>query len=580
MAYNFAIYGNFPFNEWMQVMWHGLKMDFSVTGYFTVIPALALIVSVWVNAKWIKYVLQWYGTILIAIVSFLILSDAVLYSFWGFHLDSTVLIYLRTPKEAMASLTGWQIAAFIIAYVGYFLFCFWAYKRIVSNPAAKLPETKWYVSFVFLILLGLLIIPIRGGFTASTMNVGQVYFSNNNSLNHAAVNPVFNLMYSLSKDEDYAQQYHFMDDTQAERLFAQMQYTSLSDSITQLITKEPLPNVIFIVLESFSASACEALGGVPNVMPNMSRLYNEGIAFTHAYANSYRTDRGLVSIFSAYPGQPVSSIMVYPHKVESLPSISKTLQQHGYDTELFYGGDIDFTNMRGYFLSCGIEQITSDKDFPLKERMSKWGAPDHFVFQRMLQELEKPQKEPFFKVLLTLSSHEPFEVPFNKFEDPFLNAIAYTDSCFGSFIDQLKASPYWDNTLVVCVPDHAAFYPRNIGNESVQRYHIPMLMLGGVVQPRVVSSVCSQIDLAATIMYQLGLPHDQFIFSKNALNPNGSHFAFYAFSDGFGYVTATDTAIYDHATDTNILLQGVNPDSAMLKGKAFLQYLYQDFSKR
>ena len=68
------------------------------------------------------------------------------------------------------------------------------------------------------------------------------------------------------------------------------------------------------------------MGGQPNVAVNMDKFGKEGVLFTNFYANSFRTDRGLASIISGYPGQPSTSIMKYPEKTDGLPSIPRSLK--------------------------------------------------------------------------------------------------------------------------------------------------------------------------------------------------------------------------------------------------------------
>jgi phosphoglycerol transferase MdoB-like AlkP superfamily enzyme len=336
-------------------------------------------------------------------------------------------------------------------------------------------------------------------------------------------------------------------------------------------------------LESFGAVIAEPLDGKKGVAPNLTEFCEEGILFDHFYSNSFRTDRGLVSVLSGYPAQAAASIMKYPQKTQTLPAIPKTLGRNGYSRELFYGGDIDFTNMRSYFFGCcEMEQITSDVDFPLKDRMTKWGAPDHVVIDAFAERLQNPHlPQPFFKMALTLSSHEPFEVPFHKFDDPFLNSIAYTDSCLGDFVEKFKKTPYWNNTLIILVPDHGPGYPRNIEIFNPKRYRIPMIWLGGAVkQPAVIHPVGSQMDLAATLLSQLNMKHDDFIFSKNMLNPASPHFAFYNFVNGFGWVDSTGNVVYDHDAGKVTVCNSPDADSLIVKGKAYSQYLYRDLDKR
>ena len=430
-----------------------------------------------------------------------------------------------------------------------------------------------------LLLTGILVIPIRGGFDVSTMNTGEVYFSNNMELNHAAINPVFSLVESLTLEQHFDKQYRFMDAAQAKKQFAELVDKPASKDIPSLFRVEH-PNVVFVVLESFMSKDLESLGGLPGIAVRMNGLCKEGVIFTNFYANSFRTDRGLVSIFSGYPGQPTTSIMKYTRKCQSLPSIPKTLKKAGYNLEYYYGGDVDFTNMRSYLVSMGIDKIISDKDFLLKDRMNKWGVPDHLVFNWIISDLARDQKEPFMKIILTLSSHEPFEVPFHKLKNPYLNSVAYTDSCLGQFIDRFRQTRYWKNSIVVLVPDHAMRYPENLDIRSRERHQIPLLIIGGAVKtPMIIDAYASQIDIATTLLSQLNLPHEDFRFSKNILNPASPHFGYFTYPNGFGMLTPQNQYIFDCESKTTFMNAG-HKDENKKKAEAFLQTLYDDMEKR
>lgn len=258
------------------------------------------------------------------------------------------------------------------------------------------------------------------------------------------------------------------------------------------------------------------------------------------------------------------------------------MKKAGYDLQYYYGGDIDFTNTRSFLMGAGIENIVSDQDFPLMERLSKFGAHDHILFNRVLSDMraQKP-KEPFFKVVQTSSSHEPFDVPYQRLEDVRANSFAYADSCVGDFIRQFKEMPEWGNTVVVLVADHQGFYPRGIENHDPRRYQIPLLFIGGAVKsPQKIATYGSQIDLAATLLGQLGIAHDEFMFSKNMLNPASPHFAFFAHPNLFGMITEENEAVFDCESSTVILDKGSKPGMNVPKGKAYLQKLYDDIASR
>jgi len=582
MLFYHDLFHGCSFMDYLLVIWHGLPLDASISGYLTILPGLFLIASLWLNSSITKWTLKIYYAIVAVVMGLIFVSDMILYKYWGFRLDSTPLFYLKTPKDAFASADLITIFLGLLAVVVIIstLFFLFHYILIKSGGKIKKPFYRSKTTIVLLLLTGFLFIPIRGGFSVSTMNVGWAYFSDKMELNHAAINPCFSLMESLSREQSFEDQYRFMKADEAAREFVKMKDQAPADSIPSLFTTKK-PNVIIVVLESFMSKIVQPLGGLPDVAPNMNAFCNEGILFTNFYANSFRTDRGLVSILSGYPAQPTTSIMKYPQRSQSLPSISKSLKKAGYNTEHYYGGDANFTNMRSFLLSQGYDRIISDNDFPLKERMSKWGAPDQYLFNRASADFSGVQKEPFFKSIQTSSSHEPFDVPSHKFKDPYLNSVFYADSCLGKFIDQYKKTKYWKNTVIVLVPDHAMHYPAYINNHNVERYQIPLIIIGGAVkQPLKVDTYASQIDIAATILYQLGLPHNEFTFSKNILNPSSPHFGYFTYPNGFGMTTKKNQLIFDCEANKVVLDRGYNKGANLKPAKAYLQSLYDDLSKR
>lgn len=566
--------------EVIDILRHGLSLDMSVSGYLTVIPMLLLIASIWIKPSSLKKFFDGYFFIILLILAIATVVDVVLYSYWGFHFDSTIFLYLQKPKEAFASASvlesaigvSGSILLFIIFYTGYIF----TLKKIFNNLSQIHLKTVGFI--VLFLLTGALFLPIRGGVTVSTMNIGHAYFSERMFLNHAAINPTFNLLYSFSKSENFASQYQFYTKDQAESLFEQLNKQPLNDSIPQLL-KTDRPNIILCMLESFSYDA--ATDSI--TAPNMHRFSKEGVLFKNFYANSFRTDRGIVSILSGYPSQPTVAILKYPQKTATLPTIPKSLKQAGYENQsMYYGGDINFANMRSYFIgACGIEDIISDSDFPIKERLTKWGVPDKYLLERVYTDLtQKQQNTPFFKTLLTLSSHEPFDVPTNKFDEPFLNSINYTDEHLGEFVSCLKSNGLWDNTLIIFLADHAMQkYPQGFGNSDQIRFHIPMIWIGGAIrQPSVITDYGSQNDLAATLLSQLNINHADYKFSKDMLNPQSRKFAFYSFVNGFSMIDSTGIFTFDN--DQEKVLKQTGNKEMEKEAKAFFQMTYIDLGSR
>jgi phosphoglycerol transferase MdoB-like AlkP superfamily enzyme len=614
VLYYKSLYADTTGTDIFRIIWHGLPLDLALAGYLTVIPALLFIFSVWTLSKFLHKLWNIYFLIIVILLSIIFVVDLVLYEYWGFRLDATPLFYFfSSPKDAIASVSWGVVIVGLLAMLLFasllYAFAFFMQRKIWSS--LKLPYYRMMVSGGLFIAIGLLFIPIRGGFTVSTMNTGKVYFSTNQRLNHAAINPAFSLMESLAKQEDFGNQYRFLKASQVNDLMKNLVDPSVLDSTAVVpdslrthLFKISRPNILLVIMESFSSKLMTSLGGEPNIAVHLDSLAKEGILFTNFYANSFRTDRGLVAVLSGYPAQPTTSIMKYPHKTQSLPAIAQCLKNVGYHTKYYYGGDADFTNMRSFLMSSGFNQIICDEDFPVSERLSKWGVHDHLVFNRLFQDLKAEVStkgegvihdnhtevtrdgivnpiRPFFKVLQTSSSHEPFEVPYRRLANDRLNAFAYTDSCVGDFVKRFKKLPQWKNTVIILVPDHLGAYPEHINNLTVERYQIPLLMIGGAVRsPKHISVYGSQHDIAATLLAQLGLSHHQFTFSKDLLNPAAPHFAFFTIPDAFGMVTPEDRLIFDCGAGKIAVDDGERKRKNLLSGEAYLQKIYDDIAKR
>ena len=582
MLYNGAIEKGFGFTDFLHVMVHGASLDAATAGYLTAFPFLLVLISIWFRKFPLKKILYGYYILAAALISIIFVVDMALYTFWGFKLDASVFLYIDSPKEALASVSVGFILLRVLAILLLIALNSWVLLKI--TPSVLNATRKRIAGTAGMLLLGgVLFIIIRGGVTESTSNIGQVYFSNEPFLNHSAVNPDFSLLSSMGKSQDFASEFNFFDEEKRAALFDGLYPTTDGDSIIQVLNTKR-PNILIILMEGFGGAFVEPLGGLPDVTPHFNRLSKEGVFFTNCYANSFRTDRGTVCTFSGYLGLPTASVMKIPAKSRTLPAIAEGLSKAGYKTDFLYGGDINFTNMKSYLLSTGYQRLTANTDFSLAEQTSNaWGVNDDITFEYLYNQLRNRKEEgPWHTAFLTLSSHEPFEVPYHRLEDKIPNAFAYTDECLGKFIDRLKQTPAWKDLLVICLPDHGFYYPREGSNAMPRFYHIPLLWLGGAVkQPMQVDKIMNQTDLAATLLGQLGLEHTAFTFSRNVLGSDYKYpFAFYSFNNGFSFRDSTGVTVFDNNSGSILFDEPEADESRLDKGKAILQTVYDDLGNR
>lgn len=595
------------FTELPAVIWHGLPLDLSMAGYLSVIPGFLSIAVVWLKRELVKPIMNIYFIIASLFITCSFLLNASLYPYWKYPLDSTPLFYFFTsPADAIASVSIWQVILSIVILIvltigvwftlrmrgekrqqySRYSYGYGGFGSGKRNRFDDFDRHRGRTSIILLLLTGLLFLPIRGGITVSTMNTGQAYFSQNAYLNHSAVNPLFSLLESITHQEDFASQYRFMKDKEADKIFATM--TSTSDENTypllnEATFKKGTPDILIVIMESFASDIMPSMGSYKDVAVCLDSIAQQSILFTRFYANSFRTDRGMVSILSGYPAQPTTSIMRYPRKTSQLPSIARNLAKYkNYKTTYYYGGDADFCNMRSYLVSQGYQHIISDANFPIEDKLSKWGVPDHILAARMMEDIKAQQNEkrPMLRILQTSSSHEPFEVPYHRLKDKRLNAFAYTDSVMGAIVREYRKLPRWKNTLIVFVPDHVGGYKENLNDHDRSRYQIPLILAGGAIsRPMKVGIIGSQHDIAATLLGQLGVEHREFTFSKNMMSDSTPKFAFFAVNDAFGIVSEENSLIYDNRAKQIVYDKGEKGFN-LKRGQAYLQKLYDDLAKK
>lgn len=579
MLYNSTLGQDVSWIDYFRVMYHGISLDAATAGYLVILPFVLVLISIWLKRFPLRRLLMGYYVLISLLIAVIFVVDMGLYPFWKFKLDASIFLYIDSPKNALASVSvGFILVRVAVMILLAGLITWGLYKITPSHLPVAVRKITGTIGM--LLLGGILFIVIRGGVTESTSNIGQVYFCNNEFLNHAAVNPAFSLLSSMSKVQNYEDEFDFFPEAERDSLFTGLYPVEGENKVELLNTKRP--NILIILMEGFGATMVESLGGVSGVSPNIDRLSKEGIYFTNCYANSFRTDRGTVCTFSGYQSFPDLSVMKIPAKSRTLPSIVGKLVKEGYKADFLYGGDINFTNMKSYLLGSGYQHLTADVDFPSRQRQNAWGVNDDITFDYLYEQLKQRTEGPWHTAFLTLSSHEPFEVPYHRLEEKRPNAFAFTDECLGQFVDKVKQLPQWKDLLIICLPDHGFYYPMTGNGHDPRIHHIPMLWLGGAVKkPMVIDKLMNQTDLAATLLGQLGIDHKEFNFSRNVLGEEYTYpFAYYTFNNGFAFCDSTGVTLVDNNSG-QILLDSPQPDENRLKrGKAILQSSYDDLGSR
>lgn len=564
---------------------NGFKLDLSTACYFIVLPLLLTIPDLYFTGRWYKIFLKIYSFILIILSSALVLGDGITYSYWGFRLEFFIMEYLKTPADAAASATNLQIIGFSIALLILSGIAIFICNKLINRLFSSFKRAKFPLIQVVIILLltGSLIVPLRGGFGVAPLNAGSVYFSSSLFPNHAAINVIWNFGHTAIYRKPSKNPYSFHKPDDARR---DLEYLTTDNGPIHKVLNTNRPNVLLLILESFGSSLTEIESTDSIVTPRFRELIKEGIYFTNLYAAGSRTDKAIPAIFSGYPNLPTIQVIREPKKTQSMPGIIKLLDSAGYKTSFWYGGDINFANINSFITTSGFRQKVTKEDFDPSYYNSKWGVHDEAMLNRLFDSLSTA-KQPFAYSALTLSSHEPFEVPMDpvfKGKDLlslFKNSVYYTDKSLGEFIDKAKKKAWWKNTVIIIIADHCRRNSETIPLYSGEIFRIPMLWIGGAVEQKnmKVNKYANQFDLPLTLAGQLNLK-TSFPFSKDLLSAGSHSFSFYTYNDGFAFITDSATSIYDAKLRGSVYSRGTNPESAERLGKSFLQTLFDDYLKR
>ncbi|MDP2424677.1 MAG: sulfatase-like hydrolase/transferase [Bacteroidales bacterium] len=584
MVFNNAESSALHFFDWFKVIYHGFPLDLSAGAYLMAIPAILFLPAPWINTKYLLTIINIYVMVMLFIILFLGVVDMNIYSYWGSKLDITPFFYLRNTNEALASINILEIVLLSALFILLFLILRSLFKRLVAGKGRWDKQFNLKTSIIALIFSALLILPARGGVGLATLNPGSVYFHQNSFANHSATNVVWNMLYSVLERDKIMASHTFMDVETAIKLFNEI-HQPTSSGVPQLVKDNA--NVLLIVLEGFSNKIIEPLGGLAGITPQLNKLCNEGLVFSNFFASGDRSDKGLVSIFSGFPSQPLSVIINYPSKTQHLPFLTDDFHNQGYQTAFYYGGNINFANFRSYFTRKSMDRIITADDFPGVIKKQKWGVPDEYVYSRLLRDLDI-SRDPFFYAIFTLSSHEPFDVPgepmFGRANRDVMSksGFYYSDRCLGAFIDAAKQKSWWDNTLIIILSDHGSRYPGNTTSYSREKFNIPMLWIGGAIntEHKRIETYGSQVDLAATVYNQFGFDAASFTYSKDLLDPKSKGYAYYAFNNGFGFYTSSAGMVYDNALGEFIQRSGTQVAQWHDHGKALLQLSTNDFIRK
>jgi phosphoglycerol transferase MdoB-like AlkP superfamily enzyme len=588
ILFNSAHQQAYTFYEASGAFLHGARMDFSVVSYLLIIPVALLFLFPWKPAVCLYRHQMVFHRLIILVLTVLLTANVIVFHFWGSLLNYRALTYLNDPKQTLHSLSTLQaLGAFL--FLSLMVILAWFILRKTCRVIVK--ETGFPVVrqvLLIVIVSFVLVSGIRGGWQMLPMNESLVAYSKNNFLNQSALNPAWHLVYEIrTAGLTHSNPFNKMENAEAAEIVREL-FENGKDTFPEILNKAR-PNIVLIILESHTADLVGEMGGEENVSPFLDSLIRNGLLFSNVHSSGSRTDQGIVSLLNGWPATPYHSIMRSADKSSRLPSLVKDLRSQGYYTSFYYGGESNFSNMNTYLSGQLFEKQIEKPEFDAKTPRGKWGVYDEFVFSKQLADM-KEQEGLFFSVILTLSNHEPFDIPRkprfmgHSEADKFKSAAAYTDDCLREYFNMAKNERWYDSTLFILVADHGHRLPYYKDEVFPDTKRIPLLFYGNVLKAEFRGVKNEKLgghhDLPATLLPQLNLGPDTYAWSKNLLNPFVKDFAYYQIEYVMGWKEPVDYFVYSYPKN-DLLVDSIHTelrrDTLIRRGHAFIQKLYGEY---
>lgn len=273
-------------------------------------------------------------------------------------------------------------------------------------------------------------------------------------------------------------------------------------------------NVVVVIIESLGYIKYQ------NERPFLNSLAEKSLNFTNMKSTGTRTVRGLEAIMLSIPPTPGNSI-VRRNDNADLYSLATPFKDRGYDLNFIYGGIGFFDNMNSFFEGIGF-QIVDQLSFKNDTFSNAWGQCDGDSYAESLRLADESYAEgnPFLHVILTTSNHRPFTFPENELDLPQgirTSAVRYTDYAIEKFMEQASQRAWYEDTVFVFVGDH----PSSIAGKTEVPYEtygvVSMMYSPKHIAPKNISLLCSQIDIAPTLLDVVGFAYTSPFFGKDIL---------------------------------------------------------------
>lgn len=596
IIHNFDKVNQYAFTEWIQVFVYSFRLDLSMASYLSTLPLLVLLTYCLVRRKSFYLIFKYLILFELLLVAMVQAGEINAYPEWNHKLTPSVFVHFLHIDEifrtADYSMTLWFVVYTLLQLVFGWRIFNWLFSKLRRNTI----ENKWVLNKLVLvipvlpIILGGYFLLARGGWQQIPINIDAASFSQDFILNDISINSTyfFGKSFLLYRRADIGKNLTNYSLAKIDE--------SLHDFLTYdrkpevEILKIKKPNIVFVILEGWSAAASNLYTGEPGATPVFDSLAKQGLLFRNIYATGTTSEVGNSTILSGYLALPEIFITMQPQKNKPLKSINQSLKPLGYSSGYLFSGDLKYGSIESYLINHDFDRVEDENVFPKNLKRGKLNYYDEDLFNLFLERINQ-QKQPFMECAFTGSTHSPYDCPppkRNKWTEgkdkAYMNSLLYSNESIERFIDKAKKQPWFKNTLFIFVADHGHSTPYDANPYDSEFFNIPLLFYGEALKEafrgKEINTIGSQADIAQTLLQQLGInAKKDYPWSKNLLSKNVPPFALHAIPRGFGWVTPEGrfTYSFDYKRYTTQTFPESELNQQRIKCNALMQLIYEQY---
>ena len=497
-----------------RLLFNLLRFDVQVICYVLLLPTVLTFIFAVLRKPWTDHVLSRFRLIYFSIVSVLLLIisgiDMGFYANFNSHINLTFFDFFNEGPMSLIQ-TVWEEYHCVYEAIAFLLITLpvlllirkielsnLSSRRSVQSSYGRESSRRNSINLLLIILLYIvfLAIGLRGSVWRFPLQIEDTFVSNQKTLNDLVPNAVYMLKkaykekrnaFKVENTSDLLKQYKFKSLQEALDIYTGGKVRMVkNDTLTALqhalfarvgdSLKQRQPNIVIIYSESWSNYLFNLQQKDAEMYFGLERHFKEDLLFRNFQSVQNGTINSLENLFVS---TPFPHFFTSAYRFNMLPtSIALPFKASNYTTMFMSGMDAAWENCAEALPHQQFDAVY-DKFFILKDyphaTYNSIGVYDEYLFQALLDKLNKPSKKRQMITVMTTTNHPPFEFPKDlklpplpdsfygkkcfaehnrKVLDKYLTGFRYYNKALNDFLNRFKASAAAKNTILVITGDH------------------------------------------------------------------------------------------------------------------------------